>query len=148
MAIYKKGSDLGPLVQAAAQQKSERAAVRKQPGGEEVIRQAGLKPISNAMVKPDGTAYGYDYSKKDVPIVPVENQPVSGGVVANRAEYLKSHGKEVPVPVEKRGEIKAGPALGSGVIKKGVLQEKSAPKKKAPAKKAPAKKAPAKKKAK
>ena len=86
------------------------------------------------MIKPDGSAYKYDYSKADKPIVPLENQPVSGGVVANREAYLKAHGKEVPVPVQKIGNQKAGPAGSSGVIRKGVLQEKTAkaaPKKKA-----------------
>jgi len=134
MAIYKKGSDLGPLVKAAEQQKSERAAVRKQPGGEEVIRQAGLNPISNGMIKPSGEAYRVDYSKKERPIVSLENQPVSGGVVAARAEYVKKSEKITPSdkekmlrPVKKIGAQSAGPKYSSGVIKKRVLQDKSAP---------------------
>jgi hypothetical protein len=127
MAIYRKGDDLGPLVKAAEEQKKAR-----RDAGEAGRAEAGLAPISNGMLRPDGSGYQYDYHKKDQPVVPLKERPVSGSVVAARREYVeKTHPGSTAVP--KIGNQSAGPKYSAGVIKKGVLQDKSAakPKKKA-----------------
>jgi len=127
MATYRKGDDLTSLQNAAKEQKTQR-----REAGPIVRAAAGRAPISNAMVRPDGTAYKIDYEK---PLLAsgkrqtseITNHPVSGTVVAERAAKLKSEGKLAEQP--KQGNRKPMPG-GSGVIKGGVLQ-KSAPKKKA-----------------
>jgi hypothetical protein len=121
MAIYKKGSDLTPLVKAAEEQKAARSAA-----GAAGRKEAGLAPISNGMLRPDGSGYQYDYSKKEKPIVPLEERPVSGSVVAERRAYLERK-EPGSTAAPKIGNQSAGPKYSSGVIKKRVLQDKSAP---------------------
>jgi hypothetical protein len=121
MAIYKKGSDLGPLVKAAEEQKSARSAA-----GAAGRKEAGLAPISNGMLRPDGSGYQYDYSKKEKPIVPLEERSVSGSVVAERRAYLERK-EPGSTAAPKIGNQSAGPKNSSGVIKKRVLQDKSSP---------------------
>jgi hypothetical protein len=127
MAIYRKGDDLTSLQNAAKEQKTQR-----REAGPVVRAAAGRAPLSNAMVRPDSTAYKVDYEK---PVLAsgkrqtseITNHPVSGTVVAERAAKMKAEGKLAELP--SQGNRKPMPG-GSGVIKGGVLQ-KSAPKKKA-----------------
>jgi hypothetical protein len=119
MAIYRQGDDLGPLVKAAEEQKKLR-----REAGPAVREEAGLSPISNAMLRPDGSGYQYDYSKKEKPMIPLKERPVSGSVVAERrATVEKAHPGSTKTP--KIGNQSAGPEYSSGVIKKRVLQDKS-----------------------
>jgi hypothetical protein len=127
MAIYRKGDDLTSLQNAAKEQKTQR-----REAGPVARAAAGRAPLSNAMVRPDSTAYRVAYEK---PVLAsgkrqtedITNQPVSGTVVAERAAKMKAEGKLAEQP--KQGNRKPMPG-GSGVIKGGVLQ-KSTPKKKA-----------------
>ena len=139
MAIYKAGSDMTPLQNAAkADAKARRDA------GPEARALAGRAPISNMMIyggnPPTARAIDYPASKKagrDVH-VPVTDHPVSGTVVAERAEKVKS-GKVKPFqtegdPIAKIGNQRAGRAGTAGVIKGRVLREDkkpAAPKKRA-----------------
>ena len=127
MPIYRKGEDQSALATAAATQKKERRAA-----GPEARAEAGRAPISNGMVRSDGTAYKYRYDKPvgadgKHPTEEITNQPVSGTVVAERAAKLKEKGELPAVP--KQGNRRALPG-GNGVIKGGYLQEKTAPVKK------------------
>ena len=134
MAIYKKGSDMTPLQHAAkADAKGRRDA------GDEGRAPAGRSPISNAMVYSDGTARAIDYQAskragRDVH-VPVTDQPVSGTVVAERAEKVKAGKVKGKIDeVKKIGNQRAGGYGTAGVIKGGVLREDkktAAPKKRA-----------------
>jgi hypothetical protein len=121
MPIYKEGSDLTPLIQAADEQKKARRAA-----GPEARAAAGLAPISNLMVRPNGTAYKIDYSASsrsgETERVPVTDHPVSGSAVAERRAKLIKEGKESKAkPSTRRGV----PEM-SGVIKNGLLQPPAA----------------------
>ena len=121
MAIYRKGDDLGPLVQAADEQKKARKAA-----GPEARAEAGLAPISNLMVRPDGSAYKIDYSassRSDEKVrVPVTNHPVSGSAVAERRAKLIKEGRESK---PERSNRRGVPEM-SGFIKNKTLQAPAA----------------------
>ena len=135
MAIYRKGDDLTSLQNAAKEQKTQR-----REAGPVARAEAGRAPISNAMMRPDGTAYKIDYEKPVLdsgkrPTSEVTNHPVSGIVVAERAKKLKAEGKDTPNSPQGNRTV-----VGGGVIHKGEVQklswkgksyEKKAPKKKA-----------------
>ena len=106
----------------------------RRDAGPEARALAGRAPISNMMIyggnPPTARAIDYPASKKagrDVH-VPVTDHPVSGTVVLERAEKVKS-GKVKPFgtegdPIPKIGNQRAG---ASGVIKGRVLREDKKP---------------------
>jgi len=135
MAIYRKGDDLTLLQNAAKEQKTQR-----REAGPVARAAAGRAPLSNAMVRPDSTAYRVAYEK---PVLAsgkrqtedITNQPVSGTVVAERAAKMKAEGKLAELPSQGNRTVVGGGVINKGEVQKlswkGKSYEKKAPKKKA-----------------
>jgi hypothetical protein len=135
MAIYRKGDDLTSLQNAAKEQKTQR-----REAGPAVRAEAGRAPLSNAMVRPDSTAYKVDYEK---PVLAsgkrqtseITNHPVSGTVVSERAAKMKAEGKLAELPSQGNRTVVGGGVINKGEVQKlswkGKSYEKKAPKKKA-----------------
>jgi hypothetical protein len=135
MAIYRKGDDLTSLQNAAKEQKTQR-----REAGPVVRAAAGRAPLSNAMVRPDSTAYKVDYEK---PVLAsgkrqtseITNHPVSGTVVAERAAKMKAEGKLAELPSQGNRTVVGGGVINKGEVQKlswkGKSYEKKTPKKKA-----------------